>query len=48
MPQNIRMKNLDKFTNMEIILESDLPVGLSSYSLMRRRDKEKDSYLGEK
>ena len=33
---------------MEIILESDLSVGLSSYSLMRRRNVEGESYLGEK
>ena len=34
---------------MEIILESDLPVGLSSYSLMRRREfKDESSYLGDK
>jgi len=38
----------EKLTNMEIILESDLPVGLSSFSLMRRRDLETDSYLGKK
>lgn len=31
---------------MEIILESDLSVGLSSFSLMRRRDFEDSSYLG--
>ena len=37
---------LKKLTNMEIILESDLPVGLSSYSLMRRRNLETESYLG--
>ena len=39
---------LKKLTNMEIILESDLPVGLSSYSLMRRREFEDESYLGDK
>ena len=38
---------LKKLTNMEIILESDLEVGLSSYSLMRRRDLEQQSYLGD-
>ena len=32
---------------MEIILESDLPVGLSSFSLMRRRKLEEDSYSEE-
>ena len=39
---------LEKLTNMEIILESDLPVGVSSFSLMRRRDFEESSYLGQK
>ena len=39
---------LKKLTNMEIILESDLAVGLSSYSLMRRRTLETESYLGKK
>ena len=39
---------LEKLTNMEIILESDLPVGVSSFSLMRRRDFEESSYLGKK
>ena len=39
---------IEKLTNMEIILESDLPVGISSFSLMRRRDTEESSYLGEK
>ena len=40
---------LKKLTNMEIILESDLPVGLSSYSLMRRKEfKDESSYLGDK
>ena len=39
---------LQKLTNMEIILESDLSVGLSSYSLMRRRELEEQSYLGDK
>ena len=38
---------LNKLTNMEIILESDLPVGLSSFSLMRRRNKEEESYNGQ-
>ena len=38
---------IEKLTNMEIILESDLPVGLSSFSLMRRRKLEEDSYSGE-
>ena len=37
---------LEKLTNMEIILESDNEIGLSTYSLMRRRDLETDSYLG--
>ena len=37
---------LKKLTNMEIILESDLPIGLSSYSLMRRRENDLESYLG--
>ena len=32
---------------MEIILESDLSVGLSSYSLMRRRKKETESFIGD-
>ena len=39
---------LEKLTNMEIILESNLSVGLSSFSLMRRRDLEEHSYLGKK
>ena len=39
---------LEKLTNMEIILESNLPLGLSSFSLMRRRDLEENSYLGKK
>ena len=39
---------IEKLTNMEIILESDLSVGLSSFALMRRRSKEEHSYLGEK
>jgi hypothetical protein len=40
---------LKKLTNMEIILESDLPVGLSSISLIRRREfKDESSYLGDK
>ena len=39
---------IDKLTNMEIILESDFPLGVSSFSLMRRRDLEKESYLGNK
>ena len=39
---------IDKLTNMEIILESDFPLGVSSFSLMRRRDLEKESYLGKK
>ena len=39
---------LEKLTNMEIILESDLPVGISSFSLMRRRELEESSYLGKK
>ena len=39
---------LPKLTNMEIILESDLPVGLSSYSLMTRRELEEESFLGKK
>ena len=38
----------EKLTNLEIILESNLPVGISSFSLMRRRDLEESSYLGEK
>ena len=38
---------IEKLTNMEIILESDKPVGISSFSLMRRRDFEESSYLGE-
>ena len=37
---------LPKLTNMELILESDLELGLSSFSLMRRRDLEEESYLG--
>jgi hypothetical protein len=36
----------EKLANMELILESDLPVGVSSFSLMRRRDFEDSSYLG--
>ena len=36
-----------KLTNIEIILESNLTVGISSFSLMRRRNKDNDSYLGE-
>ena len=39
---------LKKLTNMEIILESDLLVGISSFSLMRRRNLEESSYLGNK
>ena len=39
---------LKKLTNLEIILESDLPLGISSFSLMRRRNLEESSYLGEK
>ena len=35
----------EKLTNLEIILESDLPVGISSFSLMRRRDLEESSYF---
>ena len=38
----------EKLANMEIILESDLSVGVSSFSLMRRRDLEENSYLGQK
>ena len=38
---------IEKLTNLEIILESDLPVGISSFSLMRRRNLEESSYLGE-
>ena len=38
---------LKKLTNMEIILESDLTVGVSSFSMMRRRSSEEHSYLGE-
>ena len=37
---------LKKLTNMEIILESSASIGLSTYSLMRRRDLEENSYLG--
>ena len=36
----------EKLTNLEIILESDLSLGLSSFALMRRRDLEESSYLG--
>ena len=36
-----------KLSNMEIILESDLPVGLSTFSLMRRREEETKSHLGD-
>ena len=39
---------IEKLTNMEIILESDLPLGISSFSLMRRREYEENSYLGKK
>ena len=39
---------LEKLTNLEIILESNLTVGISSFSLMRRRNKDNDSYLGDK
>ena len=39
---------IEKLTNMEMILESNLPVGLSSFSLMRRRETEESSYLGKK
>ena len=35
-----------KLTNMEIILESDNKLGLSSYSLMRRKNTIDESYLG--
>ena len=35
-----------KLTNLEIILESDLSLGISSFALMRRRDLEESSYLG--
>ena len=38
---------IEKLTNMEIILESNLTVGISSFALMRRRGKEEESYLGE-
>ena len=38
---------IEKLTNMEIILESDLTVGISSFALMRRRKEEVHSYLGE-
>ena len=38
----------EKLTNMEIILESNNSVGISSFALMRRRAKEEDSYLGDK
>ena len=46
----VKVKNngkLEKLTNIEIILESNNTVGISSFSLMRRRNEEKESYLGE-
>ena len=45
-PQLLENGKLPKLTNMELILESDLELGLSSFSLMRRRDLEEQSYLG--
>ena len=45
---NSNNNRLKKLTNMEIILESNLPLGLSSFSLMRKRDLPENSYLGEK
>ena len=38
---------IEKLTNMKIIIESDLTVGISSFALMRRRQEEDHSYLGE-
>ena len=38
---------IEKLTNLELILESDLTIGISSFALMRRRQKEDHSYLGE-
>ena len=37
---------IEKLTNLEIILESNFPLGVSSFSLMRRRETEESSYLG--
>ena len=39
---------LKKYTNMEIILESNYSIGLSSFSLMRDRENEAESFLGTK
>ena len=46
--KEINNGRLEKLTNMEIILESDFPVGISSFSLMRRRNLVNSSYLGNK
>ena len=47
-PEIIEKDNgkLKKLTNMEIILESDLEVGISTFSLMRRKENIDQSYLG--
>ena len=49
-PEIIEKDNgkLKKLTNMEIILESDLEVGISTFSLMRRKENIDQSYLGDK
>ena len=41
-------EKLLKLTNMEIILESNNSIGVSSFALMKRREKEENSFLGEK
>ena len=40
-------EKLLKLTNMEIILESNNSIGVSSFALMKRREKEENSFLGE-